>query len=349
MNLMQQIYTIKINKTIINLLLITLLGLIIRAFFAFGYEATGDTGTWRLGGRTGVERTQLGMGDGNVYVGDCPTICSNWPPLTFHYMTMMRWVYLNANPLKLPEPGFYKLFPFLADTGTIIVLYFLAKQLKQKHTLLISLIYALHPIAIYVAGYHGQRDTIWVFSSLLTILQLAKENYSGAAPFYALGSSIKIPSLLFAPLLFFMIPKWKNKLAFLFWSALFFILLSSPEIVIYYDRVISQVFMYEGFKNWWGIGFFVSKIAHILKQPEIILQFEPIHKIILYVAIIASNIYFGIKSKAYYLGVLGVLLAIGIFTNPFASQYLIWMLLFITQAENAGLLRPVMNAWPKSV
>lgn len=311
-----------------SLFLIVVGGLLLRAILAFSFEGTGDTGTWRLGGRTGLEQEQLGMGNGTVYDGDCPSLCSNWPPLTFHYMVMMRWASLNLNPLDL-RYGYYKLFPFLADTATIALVYLYAKKRKLADPLLLAGIYAFHPIALYVSGYHGQRDTIWVFFTLLSLYLLELKNSATAAVMYAIGTSIKIPSLLLFPYFLLRQKRWEGRVIFSGLFIFLFVLLNSPELLIYFNAVVRQVFLYQGWIGWWGISGLVTKIDIWLPFLHLSAPFALLHRVLLYISILAANIYFARRSKDTVLGALGVIATVAVMAPAFASQYLIWVLPFL--------------------
>lgn len=312
-----------------SLLLVVIAGFLLRALLAFGYEGTGDTGTWRLGGRTGLEKVQLGMGNGTVYDGDCPALCSNWPPLTFHYMVMMRWASVSFNPFQFPDAGYYKLFPFVADTATILLIYAYAKKRRLQSPLALAATYAFHPIALYVAGYHGQRDTIWVFFTLLSVYLLEFKNTPAAAVMFAVGTSIKIPSLLVFPFLLLRQKQWLDRVILAGLAVFFFVLLNSPELLIYFDRVFKQVFLYQGWTGRWGLGGVAAKVDLLLPTPFFSQLFGPVHKIFLYASVLAANVYFGRRSKDLVIGALGVITTVLIASPAFASQYLVWALPFI--------------------
>lgn len=279
------------NKKI-SLVVVLFAALILHLFIAFQFEATGDSGGWRLAGITGLHGGQLGMGNGTVYDGDCPLLCSNWPPLTYHYYIAMRWLYENVNPLQWPHWGYNKLLPVLSTVGIAYLLYKYALLFKARQPLFLSALYAFHPLSLYVSAYHGQRESVWLFFLLLSLyVWLKYKQYFLFAILFAISVSVKIPPLLLAPFLLLSLPTIKSKLGFILIVPFVFFTLNLPEIVTYKENVFKQVFFYGGEVGWWGFSAVAVKID-VLTGTSISNIVASSSKALQYIAVILGSIYF---------------------------------------------------------
>jgi len=97
--------TLLLKHRKLSIALLLLVTFLLYLFIAFYFEGTGDSGGWRLGGKTGLHGEQFGMGKGTVFDGDCPLLCANWPPLTYHSYIAMRWLYENFKSASLSRVG----------------------------------------------------------------------------------------------------------------------------------------------------------------------------------------------------------------------------------------------------
>lgn len=323
---------LKNKKLFLAVVLVT--AFILHAFIAFRFEGTGDSGGWRLAGKTGLYGGQFGMGNSTVYDGDCPLLCSNWPPLTYHYYIGMRWVYENLNPMQLPQWGFYKLFPVIASVGIGYLIYKFALFYRLKNPIFFTAIYVFHPLSLYVSAYHGQRESVWLFFLLLSLYIMLKfKRYFWFAVIFAVSVSIKLPPLLLAPFLFLALPTLRNKTIFIFTVPFVFFLLSLPEIITYTENVFRQVFLYRGEVGWWGFAGLAAKID-ILIGSSLSDSVGSINKALQYLIIISASFYFYRRKFNVLEGILGVLIIIFVFSSVFAPQYMLWPLPFIVLLSN---------------
>lgn len=301
----------------------------LRFFIAFYFEGTGDSGGWRLAGKTGLHGEQLGMGKGKVYDGDCPLLCANWPPLTYHYYIAMRWLYENLNPFHFPAWGYNKLLPVLSGVAVVYLIYKYALLFRLKRPFLLASLYAFHPLSLYISAYHGQRESSWLFFLLLSVILYKLKKYFWLACAFAIGVSIKIPPLLFFPFFFLKIPARKDKVIFAILVPSIFFILSLPEIVTYTNNVINQVFLYSGWKGWWGMSGIATKADILIGYPVVSTIFAPINRIFLYLGILASYFYFYKKRIDIIEAILGIIMVVFVFSPTFASQYILWPLPFM--------------------
>jgi len=309
--------------------IIILFALLLRLALAFGFEATGDTGGWILGGRTGLEKTQLGLGNGTVYDGACTAQCVNWPPLTYHYMIAMRWSYLHLNPFQLPEFGFYKLVSVFADVGIVILLFLISKRFHQPNPLAFAAIYAFHPIALYVSGFHGQRDSVWLFGLLLSTLLLENKKILLSALILGIACATKIPVILYLPYVVLSIKGFQKKIQYILVFMITFVLLSLPEIITYPNYILEKVVGYKGLYGFWGLSGIIAKIGRaigIANAADIAYVYQK-YCMLASVAIISLILIY--KKCDRFISLFIINLAIMAISPSYAIQYFIWLLPFI--------------------
>lgn len=331
---MQNIFNLIISwnrkRTNFTLLLTIILSITLMLLIAFSFEGTGDTGGWRLAGKTGLYGRQYGMGDGTVYDGDCPLLCSNWPPLTYHYYILMHWLYENANPFRLNDYGFYKLLPVISSAGIILLINKLISLTKLSLNFnFLPLLYAFHPLTIYISAYHGQRESVWLFLFLTSLYFFINKRYYIFFILYALAISVKIPPILFSVFLLINLPRLKFKLLFITVIPLLLLLFNLPEIIIYPKNIFTQVFLYEGTNGWWGFAGILNKLNRVFNTQVFSQIFLPITKIFMYGSIIFFSYYSYKRKKPLFEGILGILMSVLVFNSAFASQYLLWPLPFL--------------------
>ncbi len=328
-NRLKKVFSIlKSNKKIV-LSIIIILQLILLLSIAYAYEGTGDNGGWRLAGKTGLYGKQYGMGKGTIYDGDCPLLCSNWPPLTYHYYIAMQWLFENVNLLNFSNYGYFKLLPVFASAGIGFLIYKFSLFFKIKSGFYQLLLFTFHPIVLYVSAYHGQRESVWLFFLIASIYLFYQKKYMLFSLFYAISISIKIPPLLLAPFIFLNIPDKKSKSIFILALPFFFTLLNLPEIFIYTKNVLLSIFLYEGTIGWWGFGAIVSKIDTLFNQSIFSTLFYPFSRIMFFGSIIIYSLYFHKKRYSVLEGVLGIIMVTFVFSSAFAPQYLLWPVPFL--------------------
>ncbi|OGE32035.1 hypothetical protein A2631_02870 [Candidatus Daviesbacteria bacterium RIFCSPHIGHO2_01_FULL_44_29] len=311
----------------IYLFLVIFLSTIMNFFIAFSFEGTGDYGGWNTGARTGLEKADLGMGNGTVYDKDCSLLCVNWPPLTYHYLMLMRWLYLNANPLGLAELGVYSVLPILSGIGITLFIYFYVKKNRSGNPLFLSLLYAFSPISIYITAYHGQRDSVWIFLTMLAIYFISKKRVLVSALFFGLGVSFKIPGLLLFPLVFFYLQGFYKKFLFTFLTFATVYFLNLPEIYTHSQEVINQVFLYRGHANWWGLSGIISKILIFIDIPQSA-NISSLLKLNLYLFLIYFS-YRLAKNKDLFNSCLTLIILVMVLSPVFGYQYLLYPLSFM--------------------
>lgn len=320
-------YLKKLSWKEITFLFILLAGFFLRFFLALNYEATGDASGWIRGVETVIEGRDLGMGNGTVYDFNCTAQCVNWPPFTLHVFVLLGMLF-RIIPFEMHEWSFYKFPSALADFSIIFILYYIAKKYQFGRPRLVASLYALHPIALYVAGYHGQRDSIWLLFTLISIICIKQKNFLMAGLFLGIGISFKLPPIFLIPYFFFYVSGFKNKILYVSSIFLTFFILNLPEIVTHFGPVYKQVFSYKGWLGWWGFSGIANKID-LGYKTEISETVNSISRIVMYIAVLVVSYVMNIKKRDIFTSILTIIFAIFIFSPVFASQYLIWPLPFI--------------------
>lgn len=316
-------------NTKVILFTVIIFGIFLRVVLAFGFEGTGDTGGWRLGSLTGLYEQNLGMGDGTIYDQSCTLQCANWPPLTYHYLIGMRWLYETLRIPHISDAGYYKLLSILIDTAVIYLIYILLKQQKNALALKLAALYAIHPIALYVSSYHGQRDIIWVFSLILSSLLLQRKYLTLGAITYAIGVSIKLPLIFFFPLLLLWNSNLRDRINFAVLTSVIIFVLWLPEIALYPAEIWQQVIGYEGWYSWWGLSGISNRILQVQKLEEFTHMAYLLQKYLLSGVVLFSTLYARRKFNDLLFQAFFVLTTLVVFIPSFSSQGLIWLLPFL--------------------
>jgi hypothetical protein len=104
-----------------------------------------------------------------------------------------------------------KILPILADLGISVVIYLVAKRIKDiKYPFLWSAIYLLSPFSWYLSALWGQYDQISFLPLLLAVILESKNKLSWLTPFLVLlAICIKPTALILVP--FFIYIYFKNK------------------------------------------------------------------------------------------------------------------------------------------
>src|SRR5438067_4084830 len=123
------------------------LAILVRVALAALFYGTSDVMAWELLG-------QLLLNGENFY----STELHNWPPLWIYFLSAI-WLVHAATGLSF---AFLVKLPAIAADAFIVVLLYRAGLRfgwSARAATLTALAYALHPIAVFISGYHGQFDS----------------------------------------------------------------------------------------------------------------------------------------------------------------------------------------------
>lgn len=248
------------------------------------------------------------------------------------------------------EAGFpfqFRILPICADYGSIFVIWRLLTLHKAPNKLLICLICSLSPINLFISGYHGNTDSIFVFLILLTIYFLEVKNIIVGGFCYALSMCIKIVPLIIAPFILFHLRSKKERAALVLILLTVFSIVYLPYLIFDYRSLIKNIFQYGGIKAIWGIG---HLMRFVIFNPHYLFQLRQTLANIFVVHVLYFVLPFAvlIVFLAWYLSarrtinlvescflVFSLFLA---FTPGFGIQYLSWLSFF------AVMVNPLLGA-----
>lgn len=166
------------------------LGAGVRAFLVAGTEGTLDVPIWEAHA-TGTRRFGL-VG----YYAEQEVF--NHPPFMGSVMAA-GWA--RAISLGIPFEIFLRAPFALLDLATALLLSRLMMGSPGRH--LVFAAYWLNPLAILFSAYHGNTDSAVAFFALLGVAAAARGRPLAAGLAVGLGMSVKLPTFLVAPALFF--------------------------------------------------------------------------------------------------------------------------------------------------
>ena len=244
--------TISPGKTTCHTLLIflaLLAGTFTKLKLALTTIGTNDVATW-----SGFMRHIVEHGSVDIYKNISHY---NHPPLMSQMLAMFNilqhHVY-NGFPFLIRLPA------ILADIGSCILTYKVVKTCYDERSAFFSaIIVALSPILVFVSGFHGNTDPVFMFLIFLAAyFYLKHEGVILPALVLGLSLNIKIVPLIAVPTFFFFTKGWKNRA--LFTITLFSMLLTGYlyHAVMDFESLYRNVFAYSGQNAVWGIGQILS-------------------------------------------------------------------------------------------
>jgi Gpi18-like mannosyltransferase len=316
--------TIQVKSRQIAILLILTISLLLRIIPAFFLE-TGtnyDIESYKL-----VSENVIGGDD--VYT-ESDTI-NRHPYLPFQ----LYWLGLAGVLAKQTAFSFnsiVRLLPILADGMIAIMLFFILKDKKgQSSAFHSSILYALNPVSVFVAAYHGQFDAIPLLFILLSVYWLFRNQHI-ASVFLGFGILNKSWPVLFFPIL------WKNVHGF--WRKIFNALLAAiPPIAgiflyawVFEARILTvlkRAVTYNHGIGAWGYTYLLRMLGSGIKPLAPFINSYFFHYARFATLLVLGIIWlFFAQKKPPIKGFLIILLSFYSFSHAFAIQYLVWILPF---------------------
>ena len=304
--------------------------LLIKLFLGFSFD-TADTGAMSLASNLYVQGQEV-YGNEQVFLSS--------PPLHIHVLGMIRRI---SNSTHIPFILAWKLPAILADTALSFLLFaILVKEYKigrEKASKLI-LFYVLNPISLYVSGFHGQSEAVWIFFIIAAwdVLKNKKSLFFGAV-LAAIATAYKLPAVLLIGPLLLIIPGNKRKMQFLLLFTIIFLSTLFPEVLHSRKDLVEQVFKYESAFGLWGISSIVSKIF----QSQYVILWQPLLTKLLKLIIAILFIKIMYKNRAprkslLFFNISLQFITIFLILSPgFGIQYLFWPLPFLILTQNKYL------------
>lgn len=108
-----------------------------------------------------------------------------------------------ANPI-VATAFFIKLFAGIADVGTVVLIYAMSKKhVGNVGALIMSLMYALLPVTFGASAIWGLKESMLVFSIMLTFFFMLRNNYFGVVGSYMAAFLTSWVAIIIAPIIIY--------------------------------------------------------------------------------------------------------------------------------------------------
>jgi hypothetical protein len=212
-----------------------LAGLWLRLFFVFETQGTTDVLVWTHHAKGILEHGLFG------YYHDDGGFVFNHPPQVSLAIaglqrasdtTGLSFAALLRAPFALLD---------LACAGLLVQVW-----RHDRHRFLIGALYAIHPLACLLSGYHGNTDSAVAFCLVLALVLASRGRFGLAGAVLGLSLWIKLPGLLAFPAFFFAMPGWKARVQLGVASGVVVLAGWAPFLVIDAPILLQKVLGYSG-------------------------------------------------------------------------------------------------------
>jgi len=121
------------------------------------------------------------------------------------------------------------------------------RRLRDRRHLL-GAVYWASPLAIIFSAQHGNTDSVVACSLVFALLAFSRGHFAWAGVALGLGAWFKIPGLLAAPALFFVLPDMRARVQFVGAASLTTLAGFAPALVQDARATVEAVFMYSGLR-----------------------------------------------------------------------------------------------------
>ncbi len=270
-----------------------------------------------------------------------PEAENRYPYLPFQ----MYWSALSHKLADFSQISYHKIVkiePILADIAIALVLFTsLLRAYSLRAAFVGGLLYAVNPIAVFVAAYHGQFDAMAVLPILLSLYSL------GAYPWLSgiwLGVGILIKSwpVLALPALLNGIKSWKNRILFLALAGLVPVL-----AILFYvasfdgdvTQVLSRAISYNRGIGVWGYTYLSRMVAFFLPTfTDLYTRIADLGRIFTLAGLVFAW-FWRARKETPQDGILTILVTFFALTHAFAIQYMMWLIPFAILSRDLKWLR----------
>jgi hypothetical protein len=297
------------------------------------YLASTTHGTTDVDGFTDQLIKIRELGVGTYHIRGIFNNAFNHPPPMIHVLKALGFI---ADITGWPFRFWLRLLPTLADIGSVLLMWRLLQNRKDRFPLVLAL--AVSPISIIINGYHGNTDGFMMMFVLLSIYLVeikAASLLAGLA--FGMACSVKVVPLMLVPAVILYLPNLRSRAKFSAAAILFFLLASLPYIAQEPITIIKSVFGYASLYGAWGFPqlfaiFSTVQYAHQPYEPlGVHAVFAGILKYLSLLLICALSVWMNFKLKLSLLLQCGTIMSLVLFLAPgFGPQYLVWFVPFVT-------------------
>ncbi|MEJ5351974.1 MAG: hypothetical protein WHS65_10305 [Melioribacteraceae bacterium] len=187
----------------------------------------------------------------------------NFPELKTIYFPLSQWLFFLGYQLSGESIWGYKFILMLFELLTIIILYFLLKELDKPLKYL--LLYILCPLPIFQFAIDSHLDGYGLMLIAISILFYLKRRLILSSLFLGLSLSIKPVGILFIPVLFLNEQKISDRLKILFLPFVTFFIQFVPYI--FSSNPFEALFVYA--KHWSFNGGIFNLLNSFIKHNQI--------------------------------------------------------------------------------
>ncbi|GAB4403809.1 MAG: hypothetical protein OHK0052_26610 [Anaerolineales bacterium] len=221
-----------------------------------------------------------------------------------------------------------RLLPIAADVGVSLALFVGLRGRDAHLAWQAGLLYALNPVAVFVAAYHGQFDALPGLFLLLAVLWMERERAAGSGFWLGLGILAKSYPVLALPMLFWQARGARAKAMLLTGAvlvplggvALYAFGFSAAPLLI-----LRRALTYNWGVGIWGYTYLLRMAAQIFEQPDLYRWVFAWGRV-LTLAVLAGVFLWRARHEPPARGILLILLTFFAAGHAFSIQYLGWLL-----------------------
>ncbi|WP_322494806.1 hypothetical protein [Chloroflexus sp.] len=280
----------------------------------------------------------LVLANTDVYTSDRAIFRYPYLPLQMYWSAFALWL---SNASGIAFVAIVRVLPVIADVAIVGVLLFATPVLSSfAQRFRTAFIYALNPIPVFVAAYHGQFDALPVVLLLIATLWLyTSPTLSGLA----LGAGILAKSwpVLGLPVLLVQLHAWRSRILLLVGV----LLVPLIGITVYAwlfqadpVRVVQTAMVYNRGIGIWGYSY-AFRLGQDITGNKALIHWIIVNGRWFTLGALAVVWWIRARHETPIEGVLTILVCFFACTHAFAIQYLVWPVAFALLANGIRWLR----------
>lgn len=257
----------------------------------------------------------------------------------------MYWSALSHKLVEVNQISYHKVVkiePVLADVAIALVLFAsLLRASSLKTAFAGGLLYAVNPIPVFVAAYHGQFDAMAILPVLLSLYSLGAHNWLSGI-WLGVGILVKSWPVLALPSLLTGIKTWNQRFVFLTLAGLVPVLAILFYVVGFESdvtRVLSRAISYNRGIGVWGYTYLFRLIAYFVPASTDFYTWITTLGRFFTLAGLGFAWFWRARKETPQDGILTILVTFFAITHAFAIQYMMWLIPFAILSGDLKWLR----------